>query len=225
MKKIITYCFAAGLVALLGCRDESLNPVPVWESAVHGFGVFADVTEPAANSSARPHIANFARNFPLTSQTATAANVNFKLRWVSLDNKLTVNKMEVYLDMVEAYTDPDGNPKTISLGNGGRLLKTLTAAGNREWTTFSVTPQEVFNMYKDAVVKYDRVKDVKVFENPATPRPTGAWFKSTDRLVLTWRLTTTDGLVYKTWSPDGICADPTPYSQAAANCTLVFGAR
>lgn len=211
---------------LVGCRDESLNPNKPYEPGVHGFGAFSDVTEPAANAATRPHAAEYAKNLPLTGQDAANTGVNFRLRWVSLDNKLSVTKVEIYLDMIEAYTDSDGNPRTVSLGNGGKLLKTMTpAAANRQWNNFSVTAKEVFDIFKDATVKYDKVNAVKVFENPATPRPTGAWIKRTDRLVVTWRLTTTDGLVFRTWNPESICLDVTPYTQAASNCQLVFSAR
>lgn len=226
MKKTAIYSLAAAITLLVGCRDESLDPNKPWEPGVHGFGSFADVTEPAQNSSSRPHVAEYAKNFPLTGQDAANAGVNFRVRWVSLDNVLSVNKVEIYLDMVESYTDPDGNPRTVSLGNGGRLLKTVNqVAANRQWNTFSISAKEVYDLFKDATVKYDRVNSVKVFENPANPRPTGAWIKRADRLVVTWRLTTTDGLVFRTWNPESICQDLTPYSQAAANCQLVFGAR
>lgn len=226
MKKVFIYAFSAAISLLVGCRDESLNPNQAWESGVHGFGVFADVTEPAVNSSTRPNAADYAKNFPLTGQDAATAGVNFKLRWVSLDNVLSVSKIEVYVDMVEAYTDSDGNPKTVSLGSGGRLLKTINpSAANRQWNNFTVTPTEVYNLFKDATVKYDKVNAVSVFANPATPRPTGAWITKTDRLIVKWRLTTTDGLVFTTWNPDSVCLDLTPYTQASANCQLVFSAR
>ncbi|WP_338874867.1 hypothetical protein WBJ53_04520 [Spirosoma sp. SC4-14] len=226
MKKTIIYAFTIGFLTLIGCRDESLNPIPDWEPGVHGFGVFADITEGAVGSSNKANIADYGKNFPLSAQNADAAKVNFKLRWVSLDNKLTVSKIEVYVDMIESYTDPDGNPKTASLGSGGVLAKTITpAAGNRQWNAFSLSPTEVYNLFKDATVKYDKVNAVPVFNNPATPRPAGAWFNKTDKFVLTWRLTTTDGLVFKTWEPSSICADPTAVSEASANCSLTWSAR
>jgi hypothetical protein len=226
MKKLAIYAFSAAITLLMSCRDESLNPNKPWEPGVHAFGAFADVTEPAANAPSRPHAADFAKNFPLTGQDAATAGVNFRVRWVSLDNKVTVNKVEIFVDMIEAYNDPDGNPKTVSLGNGGVLLKTINpAAANRQWSTFSVTPKEVSDLFKNATVKYDRVNAVSVFNNPARPRLTGSWIKNNDRIIVTWRLTTTDGLVFRTWNPESICLDVTPYSQAASNCQLVFGAR
>ncbi|GAA4399257.1 hypothetical protein GCM10023187_10800 [Nibrella viscosa] len=226
MKKIVTSIVFFGLVALFGCRDESLNPLPGWEPGVHGFGVFADVAEPKDGAGSKPHIADNARNFTKTDQDKDAAKVNFKVRWVSLDNKLTVNKIEIVVDMIESYTDTDGNPKTNNVGGGGKVIKTITpAAGNRQWNTFSISPQEVYNAYKDATFKYDKVNAVPVFNNPKNPRLAGAWFNTTDRFVMVWRLYTTDGLVFKTFNSDSICGDPTPYSQASANCQLVWTVR
>lgn len=228
MKKTIIYTLAVGLFALIGCRDESLNPVPTFEPAVHAYSIFDgfDATAQAKKSD----IAANAKTFAATAQDA--AKLDCKIRWVSLDNKLTVSKIDVYVDMIESYNDPDGNPKTASLGNGGVLLKSITpAAANRQWNVYSVTPLEIYNLFKDATVKYDKVNAVKVFANPDRPRTTGKWLLpagkvktlnvSADSFVITWRLTTSDGLVFKTWEPGSICADPTLFTEASANCSLI----
>ncbi len=232
MKKILTYAFSAGMIALLGCRDESLNPVPTWESGVHGFAIFADVPEPKEGASTRPNTVANAATFPLAGQDA--AKMNLKLRWVSLDNKLTVKKVEVFLEMIEAYNDPNGNPKTASLGQ--KLLTTFDpSAANRQWNTFAVTPADAFKLFGTATVKYDGTAAVPVFSNPDRPRPTGARLSgatrvkglavSADRFILTWKLTTSDGLVFNAWNPDSICGDPTQYNQASANCNLSWVVR
>lgn len=226
MKTKITYFLAFGLLALLSCRNESLNPIPTFDPGVHALGVFADIPEGAVGSSNKANFTNYGKNFPLTGQDAATAKVNFNIRWVSLDNKLTVNKVEIYVDFLESYTDPDGNPKTVSLGNGGKLIKTIDPSlGNRVWNSFSIAPVDIYNLYKDATVKYDKVNDTKVFANPATPRPTGKWFNKTDNFVMVWRLYTTDGQVFKVWEPSSVCADPTPVSQANSNCSLTWSAR
>lgn len=227
MKKILTYGVALCMVALLSCRDESLNPVPTWEPGVHGFAIFADVPEPKEGASTRPNTTANAANFPLAGQDA--AKMNFKLRWVSLDNKLTVKKIDVFLEMIESYNDANGNPKTASLGQ--KLLTTLDpSAANRQWNTFAVTPADVFKLFGTATVKYDGTNAVSVFNNPARPRPEGARLSGAtkvnglnvgaDRFVLTWKLTTADGQVFNAWNPDSICGDPTQYNQASANCSL-----
>lgn len=227
MKKNLIYTLAAAITLLMSCRDESLNPNKAWEPGVHALGVFDGVAEAGkANFTAN------AKTFPLTGQDA--AKIDFKIRWVSLDNKLTVSKVVIKVDMIESFTDPDGNPKTVSLGGGGKVVKTIdTPTANRQWNNFSISPTEIYNLYKDATVKYDKAKDVKVFENPARVRPVGARLQgpqivggktiaNADAFVVTWELTTSDGSVFKAWNADSICLDPTPVSQANSNCRLNF---
>lgn len=202
---------------------------------MHALAVFADIPEGKLGTSDKANFAANGRNFPLTGQDN--AKMDMKIRWVSLDNKLTVTKIVVKVDMIESYTDPDGNPKTVSLGSGGKVVKTIDSpAPNRQWNTFSITPNEIYTLYKDATVKYDKVNAVKVFENPARPRPAGARLQgaqvvggrtvaSADAFVVTWELTTSDGLVFKVWNEESICLDPTPVSQANSNCRLNFTVR
>lgn len=222
MKKLAIYALSAAITLLMSCRDESLNPNKPWEPGVHGWGVFDGIAEAGkANTAAN------AINFPLTGQDA--AKIPLKIRWVSLDNKLTVSKIVMKVDMIESYTDPDGNPKTVSLGGGGKVFKTIDSpAANRQWNSVTITPAEIYNLYKDATVKYNKVTAVPVFNNPARPRPATARLQgaaakaAADAFVVTWELTTSDGLVFKVWNEDSICLDPTPVSQANANCRLNF---
>lgn len=227
MKQLLLLTLSAALTLLVGCKDESLDPNKPWEPGVHALGVFDGITEVG-----KANFAANAKNFPLTGQDAS--KIDFKIRWVSLDNLLAVNKIVIKVDMIESYTDPDGNPKTVSLGNGGKVVKTIDSpAGNRQWNSFSLTPTDIYNLYKDATVKYDKVNAVPVFNNPTRPRPAGARLQgplvvggktlaSADAFVITWELTTTDGLVFKVWNEDSICLDPTPVSQANSNCRLNF---
>ncbi|CCH51653.1 hypothetical protein BN8_00594 [Fibrisoma limi BUZ 3] len=235
MKKYLIYSLSAVIALLVGCRDEALNPNKPWEPGVHALTVFADIPEGKLGTSDKANFAANGRNFPLTGQDN--AKLDLKIRWVSLDNKLTVTKIVIKADMIESYTDPDGNPKTVSLGSGGKIVKTIESpAANRQWNTFSITPNEIYNLYKDATVKYDKVNAVKVFENPARPRPAGARLQgpqvvggrtvaNADAFVVTWELTTSDGLVFRVWNEESICLDPTPVSQANSNCRLNFTVR
>jgi hypothetical protein len=216
MKKNLILTLIIGLFALMGCRDEALNPVPVWNPAVHGFGVFdTGGTTKAALTN------NYLKNFPAANQDAATATVPFKVRWVSLDNKLTVSKVEIFIEMVEYYQDAEKNDKQASLGK--KLVKTITTpAANRQWNAFTISATEVYNLYKDATVKYDKVNAVKVFENPANPRPKGAWFNGSEDFIITWVLTTPDGKVFNKFNEDSVCGDPTDLSEASANCRLTF---
>ncbi len=216
MKKILIYSLSLALFVLVGCRDESLNPLPGWEPAVHGFGVF-DVAATSKAGLTNPYV----KNLPLKGQDAATATVPFKIRWVSLDNKLSVAKIDLYLEMIEYYKDADGNDKQASLGV--KLVKSIgSPAANRQWNSFTISGTEAYNLFKDATVKYDKVNAVKVFANPDNKRPTGQWFNGSEDFVVTWVLTTTDGLVFKKFEEGSICGDPTDLSEASANCRLYF---
>lgn len=235
MKKILSLTLVASLLlAFSACRDESLNPLPTFLPGVHAFTIFDGIAS-NGNILARPqpYEVNYANNFPEAAQGS--AKINFKTRWVSLDNKLTVNKIEIYVRMIESYNDPDGNPKNADLsGDGkGKLITTIsTPAANRQWNSFSITPEQIYNAYKAATVKYDKVNAVSVFNNPARPRPAGSWLRpaetasygdvEADDLIVTWVLYTSDGQVFNTWNPESICADPTSVSEANSNCNLSF---
>ena len=235
MKKILSLTIITSLLlAFSACRDESLNPLPTFLPGVHAFTFFGGI---AFNgnllSRPQPYERANARNFPKAAQNS--AKVDFKTRWVSLDNKLTVNKIEIYVRMLESYNDPDGNPKVADLSeNGkGKLITTISApAANRQWNNFSITPQQIFDAYKNATVAYNKVTKVNVFSNPARPRPANAWLRpaetatygavASDSFVVTWILYTADGQVFNTWNPDSVCADPTSVSEANSNCQLSF---
>ncbi len=216
MKKILIYTLSLAVFVLVGCRDETLNPLPGWDPAVHGFGVFD--TKGVTKATL---ISDYTLNLPLKGQDK--ASVPFRIRWVSLDNKLTVSKIDINVEMIEYYKDSDGNDKQASLGV--KVVKSVASpAANRQWNSFTVSGTELFNLFKDATVKYDKVNAVKVFANKANPRPTGSWFNGSEDFVITWTLTTTDGLVFKKFNEDSVCGDPTLLTEASANCRLYFGA-
>ncbi len=224
MKNIFALILVFALVST-SCRDESLNPVPKWNPGLHAFGIFDGVAgNGSITSRPQPYEQNYAKNFPATGQDA--ASIPLKIRWVSLDNLLKVAKIEVYVKMIEYYTDADGNEQSVDLSGGnGKLLTTIaTPAANRQWNNFTVTPTQIYNLFKDATVKYDKTNAVKVFDNPKNPRPAGAWFNGTDEFRVFWKLTSTDGLVYEAWGPN-LCGDVTSVSEANSNCSITFGVK
>ena len=237
MKKLLSLFLLAGmLVSFTACTDETLNPLPGWDYSVHGYNIFDGIAFNGVKTARpQPYERDYSKNFSVTGQDAS--KVPFKIRWVSLDNKLTVNKIEIYVRMLEYYNDPEGNPKTADLsGNGkGKLYTTLTPAGNRQWTSYTIDANKVYELYKNATVKYNKVTAVPVFSNPSRPRPAGAYFRvgetakygdvAADDFVVTWKLYTADGKVFDTFNPDSICGDPTPVSEANSNCQSVFGVR
>ena len=235
MKKIIGLTIiTALLLAFSACRDESLNPVPVWQPGVHAYTVFDGILfNGNVLERPQPYEIESARNFPKAVQGS--ARINFKIRWVSLDQKLKVDKIDIYVRMLESYNDPDGNPITtdLSVNGKGKLLTTIAApADNRVWNAFSVTPDQIYNLYRTATVKYDKVNAVNVFTNPFRPRPVGSRFRprertgygdvEADKFIITWSLHTTNDLVFNTWNFDSICDDQTAVSEANSNCQLAF---
>lgn len=210
------------VIATTSCKDESLNPVPKWKPGLHAFGVFDGIAgNGSITSRPQPYEKDNAKNFPNAGQDAATAGIPFKVRWVSLDNLLKVAKIDVYVKMIESYKDAEGNDVQADLSGGsGKLLTTITApAANRQWNNFTVTPTQIYNLFKDATVKYDKTNAVKVFENPKNPRPKGQWFQISDTFKIFWKLTSTDGLVYESWGPN-LCGDVTSVSEANSNCGL-----
>src|SRR5690349_2201572 len=108
--RIITLILASALVAVTSCKDESIVLIPEWETAVHGF---AAVT--SANSD--------------FSYNDTALPIDIDLQWISIDQALTVTKMEVYVLFDENYIDADGNPAVAHHGGTtGRLFESFEGA-------------------------------------------------------------------------------------------------
>lgn len=217
------------LPAINACRDESLNPLPQWEPGVHGYGVF--VTPTGGESRAANAV-----NFPLATQ-ATAKN-DYKIRWVSLDQQLTVNKIEVYVDFRERFLNE--NKSQVAVSHGQKLLKTITPGANRVWSNFSVTPAEIYDLFKAVKFKYDGTNEVNVFDNPLRtpasrflgarkdPDPNVPEAKklgvAADDFVLRWRLYTPDGKVFKSWSVS-VCTEIIAAGEANSNCELVWTVR
>ncbi len=221
IKKIFSIGFALSLLLIFeACRDESLNPIPVFDPAVHGFCIFDGVVfDGKINNRPQKYESDYAKNFPKSDQDK--GKLDLKIRWVSLDNKLTVNKIEIFVEMKEYYQDAEGNDKTTSLGQ--KLITTIAApTANRQWNSFSITPTQLYTVFKDASVKYDKTNDVKVFANPKNPRPTGKWFNGSEDFIVTWKLYTTDGKTFKSGGSSGICGDITAVSEANSNCQLTF---
>lgn len=219
---IISSLIVVGLS--VSCRNEDLNPLVQWESGVHAYGVFEKDSSRAANKV----------NFP-TSNTQASSKIDFKIRWVSLDQALTVNKIEVYLDFREKFLNADKNEVLVS--HGTKLMQTIEPKGNRVWNNFIVTADQVYQAFKDAKYKYDGTNEVNVFANPLRI-PTNRFLSDrkdpdtnipenqklpvgADSFVLTWRLYTTDGKVFKSWSTS-VCTEITTAGQGNSNCQLTW---
>lgn len=197
--KIALYTFLTALILpFSACKDESLNPVPQWESGIHANGEFA---------SGSPQ--NFVFAEPDTK-------ITLDFRWISIDNLNTVTEVEFYVLFNESYEDNDGNPRTAAHGGTeGKLLKKLTGSevkGNRELMNITISQDDVYNLYKDNTFNYgDGV--VNVFSNPEKPdRGPGNQFVAGDSFKVRWAMRTSDGRYFDSWSisvctefPDASC--------------------
>jgi|GEM_PF-637841 len=206
--KIFLSFLLAFFVGIIACEDDK-ELVPKWESAINGY------MQVAAGSSP-----SFVFNSPST-------DIDLTLRWISIDNKASVNKIDVYVLFDEPYIDKDGNPAIASHGGAeGKLLRSWEGdevPGNREDVTFSLTQTDVYNLYQTATFDYDGTGPaaaISVFG--ATPN--NAQRDATNRIVpgdavtVRFEFTATDGRVFERWSPS-VCTE-----FPGSNCELSFTA-
>jgi hypothetical protein len=209
MKRMIRKIYFTGFFALaftMACKDDSIQPVPEWGSGVNGFASLQ---------------AGSAANFQL-GNNATAINAN--LRWISIDEKLTVNKVETYITFDESFSDIEGNPKTARHGGTqGKLFRTFEDAavlGNREDLAFTITQADIYSLYQNNTFNYcgaSGATAVSVFSNTLKPSRTVANpFLNGDSFRLRWKFFTTDGQVFSAWSPS-VCNE-----FPGSNCSLPF---
>lgn len=195
MKRLnkILIVFAGLFVSFMACKDEDLQVVPEWETAIHTDAV---VTTGAAS------------NFLYKGTRA----VSIDFLWNSIDQKNTVTKVEFFVQFNEPYVDIEGNGKVAKHGGAsGILFKTLEGGAvpaNRVKTTIAFTQDEIYALYKNASFDYD-ADGVKtpVFSNPATPnRSSDGWFISGDAFQVKWNVYLEDGRLFDSWSPS-TCAE------------------
>lgn len=182
--KVIVSLLLLALLAVTGsCRKESLNPLPVFEPGVTGYGVLKSGSFKASDQA--------------------NSNVKIDLSWWSAGGAIKIDKIEAYISFYEPYVDANGNDAIADHGKGvGKTAPSLVLTGlaNQVPGTLTITPDLVYQLYKDATFKYDGVNEVPVFNNPSKPRPAGSRFMLGDSFRLTWRLYASNGLVYKSWS-------------------------
>lgn len=192
------------LVATEACRDEDLNPyVEPEKGALHGFTRFA------AGSST---------SFIVGDE---AIDIDVETYWANIGNTNTASKIDVYVLFNENYIDANGNPALARHGGtAGRLVHTIEGSelkGNKIFTPFSVTQDEIYALYDDATFDYEGSgTQISVWANPDKPdrdtdvRP----FISGDAFQLRWIITAADGRVFDSWSPS-VCTE-----FPGANCSL-----
>jgi hypothetical protein len=204
IKLSLFFAVAIGALFLFACRDESLNPVPKWETGVHGYGTFTQ------NAISKKDTLN---NFLVANPTQA---VTFNHFWESLDKQNTVTKIDFYVYWNENYTDANGNDKVARHGgyvfdDPGKLWKTVTTpAIGHENAKYSITQAEIAALYS-AIVPKD-----------ATGRTATNPFTKKDNFSIRWVLTAADGRVFERWDPTAICGG---IEVAGANCEVKFAVK
>lgn len=193
--KFILYAFVITLLAV-SCKDDSLNPIVPWESAVHGYAKFA-------NGSPTDFV---------LGDKSQVLDINFQ--WVSIDNANTVNKIEFFVTFNEAYTDPENNPRVAS--HDTLLLRTVEGSqvpGNRTNLNFKISQEELANLFKNITFDYGNGSENVLSR---APRTAAAPFTANDAFSLTWALTTADGRYFDSWS-NSTCTEFETYKGAQNN--------
>jgi hypothetical protein len=196
MKKYTKYLLSLMAVGITfqSCKDEDLVILPEWESAVHGYAVINGETT------------DFKRG-------DGTIDIDFDLKWKSIDQKNTVTKIDLYVLFNESYKDIDGNNKTVKHGgDAGKLIKSFSGGevpAENTVKTFTINQDDVYAAYSSATYDYGFGSgSVSVFANPikADRNSTTNKFIPGDNFTIKWILTTEDGRVFDSWSPS-VCTE------------------
>ena len=196
MKKYTKYLLSlmAVGITLQSCKDEDLVILPEWESAVHGYAVINGETTDFKRGDA-------------------TVDIDFDLKWKSIDQKNTVTKIDLYVLFNESYKDIDGNNKTVKHGgDNGKLIRSFSGSevpAENTVKTFTITQEDVFAAYSSTTYDYGFGSGaVSVFANPIKPdrNATTNKFIPGDNFTIKWIFTTEDGRVFDSWSPS-VCTE------------------
>jgi hypothetical protein len=190
-----------GVIAFVtSCKDDR-ELIPDWETGINGEGTITSAAK------------DFKRGEP-------SIPLDFDLKWISVDGKATVTKIDVFVIFKENYTDSNGDPAVAN--HGTKLLASFEGGevpANRNPVTFTITQPELYNLYQDATFDYgDGKGPVSVFGDPYnTGRDATNLFISEDKMTVVWHFTADDGRVFKAWSPS-VCTE-----FPGSNCSVNFG--
>ncbi len=200
--KYLALTLAGVFLLSVSCSDDK-ELVPVWETAINGEGLIVSTAQ------------DFKRGDP-------SITLDFELKWISVDQKATVTKMEVFFTWNETYTDVDGNPAVAN--HGTKSLVTYEGGAvpaNRIPVAFSLTQAQVQALYSGATFDYnDGVTGnaIDVFGTPVnSSRDATNIFIDKDAFTVQWHFTADDGRVFDSWSPS-VCTE-----FPGSNCQVDFG--
>ncbi|MBY0433366.1 MAG: hypothetical protein K2U26_04570, partial [Cyclobacteriaceae bacterium] len=173
--KHITLLTATLIALAIGCKDEKLNPYVPPQGNAHGFGQF---TSQYDNTTLLPQFGNnqfydqtAIDRVVFFDGNATAANqsVPFQLQWQSIDNRIKIATIELYVEYFETYTDAARNPKTANHGGPTReelgsinaskapgvFWKSIPAGDARVSQAINITGDDVYSLYQNNTFDYD----------------------------------------------------------------------
>ena len=235
---------------LPGCRDESKNPTLEPEFGAYAKGQFLDATNAeiptifGAYSQTTVNAAIF-WDKANTNETTATTNVKGQVTWNAGKDAVVINKIEIYVQLIESYADKNNNVITKSHGPDatptvpeGKLWKTIDAGARLAPAAFAITPADVYTLYKGTLFDYKGTGTaVDIFEsNPGYPRKTTAVLNTngnrflasrtdqggsgktlgTDNISIKWRLLASDGRTFGSWH-NNVCTQLTD-----ANCSVLF---
>jgi len=233
-KIILTSAAFIGLT--IGCKDEALDPYIKPEGNANGFGQFVSLS----TGNSLPSPSAFYDQSAVDAQvffdeSDQSKGIDYKLQWMSIDNRVNIASIELYVEYNETYSDPDRNPLIANHGGeskgpsypAGKFWKSVTPTGARVPVDITITPADIYNLFKDntfdydddgteenifstaaaAITKTDRTDAAKRFYSSRTVTlPAGNVALAADQFRIRWRLISDDGTGYGSWSAS-ICQE------------------
>jgi hypothetical protein len=227
-KIILTSAAFIGLT--IGCKDEALDPYIKPEGNANGFGQFVSLS----TGNSLPSPSAFYDQSAVDAQVFFDENdqskgINYKLQWISIDNRVNIASIELYVEYNETYSDADRNPLLAKHGGeskgpsypAGKFWKSVTPTGARVPVDITITPTDIYELFKDntfdydadgtqenifsaaaaAITKTDRTNASKrLYSARTVTLPAGNVSLSADQFRIRWRLISDDGTGYGSWS-------------------------
>jgi hypothetical protein len=133
------------------------------------------------------------------------SKVVVSISWNNYGKDVTINKIEAYVHWVERYfeTARQQNVTVEHFSPTGKTSPALVINNPdvRVQYSLTITPNMIYNLFKDATHKYNGPTAVNVFQNPEIDRSDPKTrFRVGDTFFVTWYLYATDGRVFRSWS-------------------------
>ncbi len=186
MKLLYNIAFITLLgLGILSCKKDELSPLPDFQDGATGLGKLESGSFKAGQLD--------------------VSKVVVSISWNAYGKPITINKIEAYVHFVESYYDST-KQQDVEVEHFGPMGKTdaslvINNPDPRVQYPLTITPDKVFNLFKDATNKYNGPTKVNVFQNPEINRTDPKKrFRVGDRFYVTWYLYAVDGRIFKSWS-------------------------